>query len=103
MIPEWLQWGIPFASGAAGVYAGLKVGIARLEANYVNLKARIEETKETLKAQVGETRCREYRTDCRDNIHNRLDDIFDALDKIKTEMVGVAVKVAKIERSIGEG
>ena len=99
MIPEWLQWGIPFASGAAGVYAGLKVGIARLEANYVNLKILVNETKDTLKNQVGETRCKEYRTDCRETIHTRLDDIFKKLEKIDRDQVSIAIKVARIDNS----
>lgn len=103
MVPDWIAWSVPFASGVAGIYTGLKVGIARLEANYAHLKSRVDESKETLKNQVGEARCKEYRADCRENIHCRLDDIFESLDKIKTEMVGIAVKVAKIERSVGEG
>lgn len=99
MIPDWIQWSIPFASGAAGVYAGLKVGIARLEANYINLKTLVAETKETLKEQVGEKRCKEYREDCRENIHNRLDNISMKLDKMDRDMLGIAVKVARIEKS----
>ena len=94
-----ISWGIPFASGAAGVYAGLKVGIARLEANYSNLRGLVEETKMKLREQVGETRCKEYREDCRENIHCRLNDIFTKLDKIDRDMVAMAIKLAKIERS----
>jgi len=102
-IPEWITWGIPFLSGVgggvAGVYAGLKVGIARLETNYCNLRAMVAENKAILKEQVGEKRCREYREDCQENIHNRLNDIFKKLDKIERDMVGIAIKVARIERS----
>lgn len=87
-------------SGIGGVYVGLKVGIARLEVNYSNLKSRVDETKEALKEQVGDRRCKEYRSDCRENIHCRLDDIFAKLDKIETDMVGVAVKVARIEKAM---
>lgn len=98
-IETLLQWGVPFASGAAGVYAGLKVGLARLEANYTHLKMRIEENNKKLEEQVGETRCREYRMDCRENIHCRLDDIFEKLDKMDKTVLETAIKVARIEKS----
>lgn len=99
MVPDWIAWGVPFATGIGGVYMGLKVGIAQLETNYNNLKMMLDETKETIKNQVGEARCKEYREDCRNNIYHRVDDIFHKLDKIERDMVDVAVKVARIEKS----
>jgi len=102
MVPEWISWGVPFVTGVSGVYVGLKVGIARLEVRYEAMKSKIDEVKETLRSQVGETRCREYRTDCKETIHSRLDDISGKLDKLNDSMINMTVKIAKIDKATEE-
>ena len=99
MISDIVTWVIPFASGAAGVYAGLKVGIARLEANYINLRTIVEAANHKLEGQVGETRCERYREDCQERIEKTLDRIEAKVDRNKEfvtdEIRKIAVYMAK--------
>lgn len=99
MLPEWIQWAIPFASGAAGVYAGLKVGIAKLEANYCNLRIQVDENRAKLKEQVGQERCDRMRDECQDRIEKTLDRIESTVAHntahVSEELKKIAIYMAK--------
>lgn len=92
---DWQAWIMSALSGAGG--AGLAYGTIRQIVK--NNTSRIDKIDVKLNDQVGGARCKEYRDDCRDNVHDRLDQIFHKLDKIEREMIGVAIKVARIEKS----
>jgi hypothetical protein len=99
MIPDWLAWSVTFASGVAGVFAGLKVGIARLEANYSGLRQQMDEARATLRYQVGEARCDRYREDCQNRIEKRLDNIERLIEgnrnHVSSKFEEIAVYMAK--------
>lgn len=100
MVPEWLQWAIPCASGAAGVLVTLKVGMAKLESTVYHLRDQVEENKETLKDQVGEERCLRMRDDCQTRIDKRLDELHTAVEAnrvyVSSKFENVAVELKAI-------
>lgn len=90
---DWTAWIMSAVSGAGGI--GLAYGtIRQIVKSNTN---RIDKLDTKLNLQVGEPRCKEYRDDCRKNVHDRLDDIMEKLDKIERDMIGIAVKVARLE------
>ena len=99
MVPDWIAWAVPFVSGVGGVYVGLKVGITRLEANYVTLSDQVEDAKAKIAKQVGEDRCDKYRAECQGRIEKALDKLNDTLkdqgEKVTTKFERIAIYMAK--------
>lgn len=82
MVPDWIAWSVPFASGIVGIYTGLKVGVARLEVNFSNMTNQLAEAKAKLVKQVGEDRCDKNRMECAIRVEKTLGGIERHLELI---------------------
>ena len=108
MVPDFIAWSVPFASGLAGIFVGLKVGIAKLEVNYQNLREKVNLNREKLEVQVGKPDCEMLRRDCQGRIEKSLlrleaqveanrNYVGDRFKEVANELKSLGLSIARLE------
>jgi hypothetical protein len=94
MTPDWLDWILPFLSG----FCGVGIGYGTVKQSIADHSRRLDRMEEKLEGQVGDSRCRIMREECRDNIS-------DMLKEIKQEIISnrnwVTDRFTEIARFMG--
>jgi len=71
MIPDWLNWIIPFVSGICGV----GIGYGTIKQSLSDHSRRLDRMEEKIENQVGDERCHLMRNECQGSIVRGLNDV----------------------------
>lgn len=104
--PDWVSMLAPFLSGAIGtgsgaaiVYYVLKARLDVEEVKRADLDRRVTKNEQKLDSQVGQSRCDKMHEECKKEFGKQFDDVEKRVDSVQRDMVGLAVQVARVEKS----